>query len=482
MILSDLLRNTSVPLPGNLAPVEITSVEEDSRKVTAGSLFVALRGFKTDGHIHIKQALDSGAAAVLAERQVSDDYRICVNPDHDNRGILSLIAARFYDYPSDELVTVGITGTNGKTSTARMLHWIFEKHGMQSGIMGTIGHLIGGENVKAKMTTPGALVTAGMMREMVQKGDRCCIMEVSSHALSLKRVDDVRFDVALFTNITQDHLDFHQSMEEYLNSKKHIFDLLKNNGTSIVGTYSAGYPSIDGAVTFGSRDNDTCRISDCRGELGRISFRFHTDGTSVPVEMSIPGKFNIFNAAGALAAAIELGIDPLSAAQSLKDFSGVPGRFQSVNLGQDFLVAVDYAHTPDALERILRQASELTANRVITVFGAGGDRDSSKRPIMGRIAESIADIVIITSDNPRTEAPDSIISDITAGLSSKPRCRVIVEPDRRAAIRSAISMAETGDVVIIAGKGHEDYQILGKKRIHFDDRVEAAAALKEVSE
>lgn len=482
MILSDLLRNTHIPLPGNLAPVEITSVEEDSRKVVAGSLFVALKGYKTDGHIHIEQALDSGAAAVLAERQVSNDYRVCVNPDHDNRGILSLIAARFYGYPWDELITVGITGTNGKTSTARMLHWILEKHDMQSGIMGTIGHLVGGENINAKMTTPGALITAGMMREMVQKGDRCCIMEVSSHALSLSRVDDVRFDAALFTNITQDHLDFHQSMKEYLDSKKHLFDLLKNNGTSIVGTYSDGFPSIDGAVTFGFRENDTYRISNVFGELGRISFQLQTDGISVPVEMSIPGKFNIFNAAGAMAAAIELGIDPLSASASLKDFPGVPGRFQSVNLGQDFLVAVDYAHTPDALKQILKQASELTANRVITVFGAGGDRDASKRPIMGQIAESIADIVIITSDNPRTEEPDSIISDITAGLSTESQCRVIVEPDRRAAIRSAISVAKTGDVVIIAGKGHEDYQILGKKRIHFDDREEAAAALKEVLE
>ena len=481
MILSDLLRNTNVRLPRNLARLEITSIEDDSRNVAAGSLFVALRGFKTDGHNHIKQALDRGAAAVLAEHQVSDDYRICVNPDNDNRKILSLIAARFYNYPWNDLVTVGITGTNGKTSTARMLHWIFEKHGMQSGIMGTIGHLVGGEEAQAKMTTPGALVTAGMMRDMVRKDDRCCIMEVSSHALSLSRVDDVRFDVVLFTNITQDHLDFHKSMEEYLNSKKHLFDLLKKNGTSIIGTYSPGFPSIDGAVTFGPREIDTYRIDDIFGELGRIAFRFHTDGTSVPVEMNIPGKFNIFNAAGALAAAIELGIDPLSASASLKDFPGVPGRFQSVNLGQDFLVAVDYAHTPDALERILRQASELTENRVITVFGAGGDRDSSKRPIMGHIAESIADIVFITSDNPRTEAPDSIISDITSGLSSEYQCRVIVEPDRRAAIRSAISIAETGDVVIIAGKGHEDYQILGTQRIHFDDREEAAAALKEVS-
>ena len=480
MILSDLLENTSVRLPGNLARVEITSIEDDSRNIVPGSLFVALRGLKTDGHDHIRQALDKGAAAVLAERMVLDDYRICVNPDHDNRRILSLIAARFYDYPWDDLVTVGITGTNGKTSTARMLHWIFEKQGMRSGIMGTIGHLVGGEEAQAKMTTPGALVTSGMMRKMVQKGDRCCIMEVSSHALSLSRVDDVRFDVALFTNITQDHLDFHQSMEEYLNSKKHLFDLLKKNGTGIVGTYSSGFPSVDGAVTFGLRENDTYRIDDIFGELGRISFRFHTDGTSVPVEMSIPGKFNIFNAAGALAAAIELGIDPLSASASLKDFPGVPGRFQSVNLGQDFLVAVDYAHTPDALERILRQASELTENRVITVFGAGGDRDSSKRPVMGHIAESIADIVIITSDNPRTETPDSIISDITAGLSSESQCRVIVEPDRRTAIRAAISIAQMGDVVIIAGKGHEDYQILGEKKIHFDDREEAEAALKEV--
>ena len=482
MILADLLRNTRVRLPGDLSRVEITSVEEDSRNVVAGSLFVALKGYKTDGHLHIDQALNKGAAAVLAERQVSDDCRVCVNPDHDNRGILSLIAARFYDYPWNELVTVGITGTNGKTSTARMLHWILEKHDMQSGIIGTIGHLIGGESISAKMTTPGALVTAGMMREMVQKGDRCCIMEVSSHALSLSRVDDVRFDAALFTNITQDHLDFHRSMEEYLNSKKHLFDLLKNNGTSIVGTYSDGFPLIDGAVTFGLRENDTYRISNIFGELGRISFKLKINAILVPVEMSIPGKFNIFNAAGAMAAAIELGIEPMSASSSLKDFPGVPGRFQSVNLGQDFLVAVDYAHTPDALERILSQASELTANRVITVFGAGGDRDSSKRPIMGQIAESIADIVIITSDNPRTEAPDSIISDITAGLSSVSKCRVIVEPDRRAAIRAAISVAQTGDVVIIAGKGHEDYQILGKKRIHFDDREEAAAALKEALE
>lgn len=482
MKLTDLLKDTAILIPGNLAETEISSVEENSGNVVPGSLFVAIRGFETDGHIYIEQALNNGAAAVLAERKVSDDERICVNPDHENRKILSLIAARFYEYPWDELVTVGITGTNGKTSTAKMLHWIFEKHGIQSGIMGTVGHLIGGENVKASVTTPGALDTAGMMRKMVQKGDGCCIMEVSSHALSLCRVDDVRFDAALFTNISQDHLDYHENMEEYLNCKKHLFDLVKRDGSLIVGTYSAGYPSIDRAVTFGSLDSDTYRISDISCELGRISFLFHTDGASIPVEMSIPGRFNAFNAAGALAAAAELGIDPGSASEYLNDFPGVPGRFQSINLGQDFLVVVDYAHTPDALERILRQASELTEKRIIAVFGAGGDRDSSKRPVMGHIAESIADIVIVTSDNPRTEAPDSIINDITAGLSPESQCQVIIEPDRRGAIRMAIRTAETGDVIIIAGKGHEDYQILGKKKIHFDDREEVAAALREVLE
>jgi UDP-N-acetylmuramoyl-L-alanyl-D-glutamate--2,6-diaminopimelate ligase len=480
MILSDLLRKTGIQAPREFASVEITSIEEDSRKVVPGSLFVAIKGFRTDGHLYIKQALSNGAAAVLTERQVFKDPRICVNPDHENRKILSMISSRFYDYPWNNLVTVGITGTNGKTSTARMLHWIFQKHDMQCGIMGTIGHLIGGENVKAIVTTPGALDTARMMREMVRKGDECCVMEVSSHALSLSRVDNVRFDVALFTNITQDHLDYHRSMGDYLNCKKHLFDLIKKNGRAIIGTYSPGYPEIKGAVTFGTLKNDTYRISEMSGEPGRISFLFHADGAVIPVEMAIPGKFNIYNAAGALSAAVELGIDPGSASESLGDFPGVPGRFQSVNLGQDFLVAVDYAHTPDALKRILMQASELSENRVIAVFGAGGDRDSSKRPVMGRIAESIADILVITSDNPRTENPDVIISEIVAGFNSESTRRIIVEPDRRTAIRSAIRIAEPGDVVIVAGKGHEDYQILGKKRIHFDDSEEAAAALREV--
>jgi UDP-N-acetylmuramoyl-L-alanyl-D-glutamate--2,6-diaminopimelate ligase len=480
MILSDLLSGTGVQLQEKLALLDISSIEEDSRMVKPGSLFVAIRGFETDGHNYIAQALENGAVAVIAECGPSIDSRIILNPGAENRGLLSLIAARFYEYPWNELVTVGITGTNGKTSTARMLHWICEKQGYRSGIMGTVGHLIGGREVQATVTTPGSLSIARMMRKMLEAGDRCCIMEVSSHALSLSRVEDVRYDAALFTNISQDHLDYHSSMEEYLNCKKHLFDLVKKNGSSIVGTYSPGYPLIEGAVTFGTSENDSYRISDLSCELGSISFLFNTDEGSIPVRMHIPGRFNIFNAAGAMAAASELGIEPAAAAECLSDFPGVPGRLQSVDLGQDFLVAVDYAHTPDALERVLQQASELTGNRVIAVFGAGGDRDSKKRPIMGRIAQSIADIVIVTSDNPRTEQPESIIQDIMSGFISGTECQVIVEPDRRRAILTAIRTARAGDVVIVAGKGHEDYQILGREKIHFDDREEAAAALREV--
>jgi len=482
MILSDLLEKSIIQIPSEIASTEIAAIEVDSRKIAPGSIFVAIKGFDTDGHLYIDQAFANGALAVLAERWISDDPRILVNPDHENRRILSHIAAKFYGYPWNELLTVGITGTNGKTSTARMLHWIFQKHGMQSGVMGTIGHMIGGESVKATVTTPGALDIARMMRDMVLKHDQCCVMEVSSHALSLSRVDDVRFDAALFTNITQDHLDYHQSMGEYFNCKKHLFDLIKNGGCAIIGTYTPGYPVLEGAVTFGIKESDTYRISDMSSRLGGVSFNFHSHGSSVGVEMITPGMFNIFNAAGALAVAVEFGIDAVSASEALSDFTGVPGRFQSVSLGQNFLVAVDYAHTPDALKRILMQASELSKNRVIVVFGTGGDRDSSKRPLMGHIAESIADISVITSDNPRTEPPDTIISEIIAGFNSESADGIIVEPDRRRAIRTAIRMAEPGDVVIIAGKGHEDYQILGRNRIHFDDCEEALEALREVLE
>jgi UDP-N-acetylmuramoyl-L-alanyl-D-glutamate--2,6-diaminopimelate ligase len=473
-----LLEAADIIVSDEMRELEVSSIEEDSREVTPGSLFVAVTGFDTDGHQYVGQALERGAVAVITEHDVSEDSRVIVNPAGDNRKLLAAISAKFFDYPWDHLISIGITGTNGKTSTSRMLAWILEKHGFQTGVMGTVGHLIGGRNITASMTTPGALETTKMMNQMVTAGDRCCVMEVSSHALALARVDSVRFDVGLFTNISQDHLDFHESMDEYLHCKMHLFDLLKKGGSAIIGTYSSGFPLLEGAETFGISENDTFRISDISVGLGRVSFCLSLDGEQIPVRMNVPGRFNIFNAAGALSVAVTLGLDPYTTAESMKDFSGVPGRFESVELGQDFLVAVDYAHTPDALKRILQQASELTENRVIVVFGAGGDRDVSKRPLMGQIADSLADIIVITSDNPRTEDPDLIIQDILGGISS--RDGLIVEPDRRTAIETALQTAVAGDVVIIAGKGHEDYQILGKTKIHFNDREEAVAALRKV--
>lgn len=478
MKLQCLLEAADIVVSDEMRELEVSSIEEDSREVTPGSLFVAVTGFDTDGHQYVEQALERGAVAVVTEHDVSDDPRVIVNPVGDNRELLADISAKFFDYPWDHLISIGITGTNGKTSTSRMLAWILEKHGFRTGLMGTVGHLIGGRDITASMTTPGSLEISKMMNQMVTSGDRYCVMEVSSHALSLARVDSVRFDVGLFTNISQDHLDFHESMDEYLQCKMHLFDLLKSDGSAIIGTYAPGFPSLEGAETFGISENDTFRISDISVQLGRVSFKLSLDETQIPVRMNVPGRFNIFNAAGALAVAVTLGLDPNSAAESMRDFSGVPGRFESVELGQDFLVAVDYAHTPDALKCILQQASELTENRVIVVFGAGGDRDVSKRPLMGQIADSLADIIVITSDNPRTEDPDLIIQDILGGIP--PRDGLIVEPDRRTAIGIALQTAVAGDVVIIAGKGHEDYQILGKTKIHFDDREEASAALKKV--
>ena len=482
MKLDELLKNTGVSVPQSVGIQEILGIQEDSRKVKAGDMFVAVRGFSTDGHRYVEQALKNGASAVIVEEKVTGHSRELVNIDHNNRRFLSRVSARFYRHPWRQLLTVGITGTNGKTSTARMLRWILEDNGISTGLMGTIGHIVAGEEVPAGMTTPGSLDNAKYMRRMADGGDGACVMEVSSHALSLHRVEDVRFDTAVFTNISQDHLDYHKSMEEYLKSKMHIFDLLKTDGTALVGTYSQGYPAVEGALTFGMRECDDYRISDVKAEMGRVSFTLDSGRVSVPVKMRVPGHFNAYNAAGAVAAACSSGIPLRDAALSLGSFPGVPGRFQPVDMGQDFLVVVDYAHTPDALERVLGQAALLAEGRVIAVFGAGGDRDPAKRPLMGAIAQRLADVAVVTSDNPRTEDPDSIISDIRQGFKEAHSKEIRVESDRRCAIREAIMTAEAGDVVIIAGKGHEDYQILGREKIHFDDREEAREALKEAAE
>lgn len=480
MKLKELLSITEVTVPSVIADENVTMITLDSRKVFPGSLFVAIKGFSSDGHSFIQKALDAGAVAVVTERPVSgiDPTLILVNKAGDNRELLSRISAVFFSSPWKEMKTVGITGTNGKTSTAHILRWIMEKRGIQTGIMGTVGHIAGGKEIPASVTTPDSLDVARYMRQMVNSGDRSCVMEVSSHALALCRVNSVRFDVTLFTNISQDHLDFHSTMEEYLNSKKKLFSLTKQDGVKIVGTYSTGWPRVKDAITFGERAEDTYRIRNISVELSGSNFLLCSEDGEFPVTVQAPGRFNVYNAAGAIAAAVQLGVSIEEAVQAVRSFSGVPGRMERVNCGQKYLVAVDYAHTPDALERVLKQGSLLAENKLIVVFGCGGDRDNRKRPLMGRIAVDNADLVFVTSDNPRTEDPYAIITDILAGIPQK--YNPVVEQDRATAIRSAINAAVEGDVVIIAGKGHEDYQILGVEKIHFDDREQARIALADM--
>ncbi len=484
MKLKDLLLKTGIIPPSELANREITGIAYDSREISSGFLFVAIKGFSTDGHNFINKALASGAVAVVTEREVSeqgigieDSSLILINPAGNNRDLLARVSAAYYEYPWEQMKTVGITGTNGKTSTAHILRWILENEGIHTGVMGTVGHVAGGQAIEASVTTPDSLEVAEYMKKMISSGDQACVMEVSSHALALSRVNNVRFDVTLFTNISQDHLDFHSSMEDYLDTKKKLFGLTKLNGAKIVGTYAPGWPKIEGAITFGERACDTYRVKDISVGLSGSIFTLCWLDRETTVSVKAPGRFNVYNAAGAIAVAVELGIGIEEAVRAVSSFPGVPGRMERVDCGQRFLVAVDYAHTPDALERVLKQGAVLAENNLIAVFGCGGDRDSRKRPVMGKIASENADLVFVTSDNPRTESPEKIIQDILVGIPKT--TSPVVEQDRAKAISMAIKAARDGDVVIIAGKGHEDYQILGKEKIHFDDRERAVDALAD---
>lgn len=477
MRLSRLLAGLGV-VTGGYDP-EIAQVTCDSREAVPGALFVALKGFSSDGHLHVREAFEAGASAVLAEVPVEPgDSRILVNPAGNNRELLATLAARFFREPWNDIRTAGITGTNGKTSTAHMLAWILKAGGVRTGIMGTVGHVVAGEALPAAVTTPDSVTTTRLMRAMVDGGDGACVMEVSSHALSLDRVSAVRFDTGVFTNITQDHLDFHGTMDEYLKAKLRLLELLKPGGRPVFGSSCREWPSVPGAVTFGYETGDDFLITEAETGIQGSRYRLHTPEGVFTMLTGAPGTFSILNSAGAAAAAFVLGVPLEVSVAALGSFTGVPGRMERVDGGRDFLVAVDYAHTPDALSRVLTQGRELAEGRLISIFGCGGDRDPGKRPLMGAISERTAHLSIITSDNPRTEDPVKIIEDILSGIGD--RSRVIVEPDRRKAIRLGVSMAGPGDVVIIAGKGHEDYQILGTRKIRFDDREEARRALEEL--
>jgi UDP-N-acetylmuramoyl-L-alanyl-D-glutamate--2,6-diaminopimelate ligase len=454
--------------------VDVAALAYDSRKVGPGALFFCVPGEKVDGHEFGRAAVEAGAVGLVVEREL--DLEVTQVVVRNARAAMAPLAARFWGDPTGELRVVGVTGTNGKTTTAFLVREILEGAGIQSGLLGTVRQVVGGVEEEVERTTPEAIELQATFRRMLEAGDSACAMEVSSHALELHRCDAIRFEVALFTNLTQDHLDFHGDMETYFASKRKLFEMAP--ATRIVNVddpYGRHLAAEFECVTFSAAGAEA-DFSATDVSFDAAGARFCVDGVSI--ETRLPGDFNVANALGAFAAARALGVDAETAAAGLARGERVPGRFEPLDEGQDFAVLVDYAHTPDSLENVLRAARRLTPGRVIAVFGAGGDRDRDKRPKMGRAAAAGSDLAVVTSDNPRSEDPDSIVAEILVGTEGAP---VEVEPDRRAAIALALSQAQPGDTVVIAGKGHEQGQEFeAGRRLPFDDREVARAELRKL--
>jgi UDP-N-acetylmuramoyl-L-alanyl-D-glutamate--2,6-diaminopimelate ligase len=497
MRLGELLKvlEMRTTLPREAMDREVRDIAYDSRKVTPGSLFVAVRGFHSDGHQFILQALRQGAIAVVAEQKSSADAEkaplIVVD---DSRRALALLADAFFNHPSEKLKLVGVTGTNGKTTTTYLVKSIVEAARGTAGLIGTINYLVGSKIYPAPNTTPESLDLQRLLSEMTELGVMTCIMEVSSHALALGRSVGCRFAVAAFTNLTQDHLDFHETMESYFEAKLLLFKGLDPGAYAVVNSDDARASNIITAtkarvITTGySMRADVHPVGEIRHGIHGLAFDIVTPLGTMSIESPLVGRHNVYNILTAAAIGVALGVGTTAIAEGVKGMRAVPGRMEMVGEGRPFGVIVDYAHTEDALNRLLEAVREITEGRVITVFGCGGDRDRTKRPKMGRAAVKGSNIVIITSDNPRTEDPLSIIREIEGGMSplgvkvatvdaaskeQRGKTPFLVIPDRRDAIKVAIGMGKPGDVVVLAGKGHEGYQIIGEEKIPFDDREAA---------
>lgn len=489
MLLSALLEGFGMQTEGK-TNLLITGIAYDSRLVQPGFLFVAIEGFKSDGHDFIGQAVRAGAAAVVVNKDAAVPAGVTRIKCSDSRLALALLSARFYGNPSEKIKLVGVTGTNGKTTTTNLLAAVFRDAGEKVGLIGTIANYIGDKYIPVSHTTPESADLQKLLGEMVAEGVDAVVMEVSSHALALNRVAGCEYDVAVFTNITRDHLDFHGDMDSYLAAKARLFSDLGQGakGGPKYAVLNADDPrwrdlaAVTGVpvVTYAIHSEALIQAVDIDITARGVSFTARSGWGEKRLNLKLTGMFNVYNALAAYAAGVAGGLPPGRVVKALESVSGVPGRFEPVEMGQDFAVIVDYAHTPDGLENVLKTAREITRGRLIAVFGCGGDRDRTKRPLMGRIAACLSDLAIVTSDNPRTEDPLKIIADVVEGVGKiLPEGGYKVIPDRREAIRQAIFDAGAGDVVLIAGKGHEDYQIIGDIKYHFDDREEARRCLEE---
>jgi UDP-N-acetylmuramoyl-L-alanyl-D-glutamate--2,6-diaminopimelate ligase len=457
--------------------VEIRDLAFDNRAVQPGTLFFCVPGFTRDGHDFAPDAVARGAAALVVQRPLELGVPEVVV--EDARATMAVAAARLFGDPTARLPVIGVTGTNGKTTTAFLVRSLLEAAGRRCGLLGTVTSVVAGEERQVVRTTPEAIDLQRTFREMLDGGDRACAMEISSHALELRRADGIHVAVAVFTNLTQDHLDFHPTMEEYFVAKRRLFasPLTDVRVVNVDDAYGRRLADEFGAVTVAIDRPADYRAVDVRTGFGGSACVFETPDGAFELQVPLPGRFNVANALGAWAAVRALGVPAETLADAVQRAGRVPGRFEPVLEGQPFAVLVDYAHTPDSLENVLRAARELADGRVIAVFGAGGDRDRGKRPLMGEIGARLADICLVTSDNPRSEDPEAIVAEVVAGAGGA--ANVEHDVDRRASIRRAVSLARPGDVVVIAGKGHEQGQEFANGRKEpFDDVSVAREALR----
>lgn len=499
MTLQELLHSFDVVDASGDLQTEIISITEDSRAAGPGAVFVAIQGTQLDGHQFVNQAFAQGAAAVVVEDACFQDTIV----EHalagsslirvkDSRKTLGLMASQLYDNPSYRLKMIGVTGTNGKTTVTHLAKALLETQGHQVGLLGTVGYVVGKEHRAASHTTPAPVQLQEMLGEMVRVGSDVGVLEVSSHALELDRVAGCEFDIVVFTNLTQDHLDFHQTMERYFQSKLHLFTDYVAGGQksgpkrALVNADDPWAPSILQQCpipvwTFGIHSPADIQAENVQLGMDGTQCTVNTPLGSLTITSQLVGEHNVSNMLAAIGIGLEMGMSPASIEQAVTSVTNVSGRFERIQEGQDFTVVVDYAHTDDALQRLLEAGQTIKQGRIITVFGCGGDRDPGKRSKMGQVAVKKSDLVIVTSDNPRTEDPQAILADIQKGIEALPseeRCSFQVIPDRAEAIQAAINTACSRDMVFIAGKGHEDYQILGTQKVHFDDREEAQKSIR----
>lgn len=491
----------------------IRSIAYHTRDVGPGTLYFCVPGFRRDGHDFAGEAVAAGAVALVCERDLDVAAARLLVPSV--RAAMPVVAARFYDHPSRDLTVVGVTGTNGKTTSAHLLAGTFAAAGVPCGLLGTVGNRIGGVDVPVTLTTPEAPDLQALLRRMADAGDRACAMEVSSHALALGRAAHIEYAAALFTNLSREHLDFHPDIDAYYAAKRRLFlpgegsrpRLAVVNagdawGARLAGecrpvfgddlwTYAVagdGAPADPAPTAARGGEGPAGDVAadavaaelDLRADGSAFTLRAARLDVEVRLDLRLAARFNVENALAAATAALALGLPVDAVRRGLAGVRGVPGRFEAVRAGQPFTVLVDYAHTPDSLDNALRAARAVSERRVLVVFGCGGERDRGKRPLMGAVAAGLADLSYVTSDNPRGEDPAAIVAAIVAGVDGDLRRRVVVEPDRREAIGLALAAARAGDVVLIAGKGHEQGQLVGERRVPFDDRVVATEILREL--